>query len=798
MTIQQDMRFWKSHGNFGSTVFEWGARCILLLLLLACMPVFAQTYSHHVYLDLDKNAASGCSVTTAAGVVAGMEARVTAVVAGSPPVVTSVIRETCNGAAFGDPQAQGSGYPVAQAAGVGGADAIEIATSLAGLPVQGTARLVLASISASGADTATVDSVSMVGVAAAPVAIPLWGWPAFLLVICLVPWVARQHASRFTTLALALFATTIVWAATLAADGSVADWATHSPAATDTANDATSGEAAIDLVAVFAQVEGGQLFVRADVRNAHNLPPSVVGQAASVTEGGSVVITLSGSDPEGAPLTFSITTPPSRGSLGPITAVNPTSASVTYTAAAGQIGADSFSFTASDGLSASAPAVVAVTLNPENRAPSHTVPPLQTVLRDVALVFSSANANAIGVADVDAGSGLLEMTLSTGASTNGTLSIANPGGALASLTGNGSSQVVATGTLAALNAALNGPLGSLTYQPPAGVLGARTITLTTNDQGNTGGGGPKTTSDTVDLQILGGPRIASSPAGLALSLQAGGQGTVSFTVQNTGDLPLHYSWSNTGMGRSQFYSALRGAVSSGYRSTQYIDPAIAGSPGQYSSDDFTLTETAKLQTLVTEGFVSSGLALAATSTGLTWMIFADSGGNPSGNPQTSPGAAIWSHTALPAEPGVSTAGNTITLDLAASGIDLTLNPGRYWLVVYSASTFSNRWVWFASNTGDTVFRAITPGTAGTGAWTASTGFSGMAMQISGLVDCGAPWIGTATPSTGTLSATASENIQVSINASSLAPGSYSAYACVSSNDPEAPVVAKRISLTVLP
>ncbi|MET4576760.1 Ig-like domain-containing protein [Ottowia thiooxydans] len=798
MNIQQCTRAWKYLSNFGNSVLAWSLRSLLLLPLMACIPALAQTYSHSVYLDLDNNAASGCSVTTAAGVVAGMEARVTAVVAGSPPLVTSVIRETCDGAAFGDPQAQSSSYPVAQAGGVGGADAIEIMTSLASLPIQGVARLMIASTSPSGADTASVSNVSMQSVAASPAPVPLWGWPALLLLTGLVTWMTRRHAARFAPVALILFATTLVWAATLNADGNVSDWAGRSPATTDPANDATSGEAAIDLTAVFAQVEGGNLFVRADVRNASNLRPSAASQSVSVTEGGSVVVILSGNDPEGAPLTFTISASPALGTLGSITPINATSASVTYTGGPGQSGADSFSFTASDGISVSDAAAVAVTVNPENRPPLHTVPGPQTVINVEQLVFSTANANAVSVADVDAGSGLLQMTLSTGASTNGTLSMANPGGALTTLTGNGSFQVVATGTLAALNAALNGPLGSLTYTPPEGFVGSQTITLTTSDQGNSGDGGPKTDTDTIAVQVMVGPRIASSPVDLALSLSMGGQGTVSFSAQNAGDMPLHYSLSDTGMGQIQLYSALAGNVASGFRSTQYLDPANAGSPGQYSSDDFTLTDTVKLKSLVAEGFVSNAAALNATSTGLTWMIFADSGGNPAGNPQTSPGAAIWSYSALPSDPGVSTTGNTIKLDLIASGNDLTLSPGRYWLVVYSKSPYVNRWVWFASNTGDLVFRAITPGTAGTGTWSAVSGFAGLAMQITGLVNCGAPWIGTGTPTTGTLAPTASATIQVPINAGALILGSHTAYACVSSNDPTAPVVAKRINLTVTP
>lgn len=293
--------------------------------------------------------------------------------------------------------------------------------------------------------------------------------------------------------------------------------------------------------------------------------------------------------------------------------------------------------------------------------------------------------------------------------------------------------------------------------------------------------------------------IAVNPASVGLSLPVGGSGTVSFTVGNTGGSRLDYQIDNTGSGIRTLLDAPRGAVSSGFRSTQYTDPATAGNPGQYSADDFTMTESGAVSRLFTEGFVSSGQPLGTTTSGLTWSIYRDSGGNPEGNPQTSPGVAVWSYSALPTSPGVVVEGANITLNLAAAGQNVNLAPGRYWLIVHSRSSFANRWVWFASNTGDNIFRTITTGASGTGTWVATTGFAGLAFNAQAAFACGAPWIGNATGAIGQIAAgAANRTIQVQINAAGLAPGTRTGYVCVGSNDPARPKTAVRVTLTVAP
>src|SRR5262249_33228991 len=119
--------------------------------------------------------------------------------------------------------------------------------------------------------------------------------------------------------------------------------------------------------------------------------------------------------------------------------------------------------------------------NAGNDAPVNSVPAAQTMSEDGTLTFSIATGNAISISDGDAGSSSVQVTLAV---TNGVLNLAGTTGLTVS--GNGTGTVVVTGSLANINTALNG----LTFQANANYNGAANLTVTTNDQGNTGSGGP--------------------------------------------------------------------------------------------------------------------------------------------------------------------------------------------------------------------------------------------------------------------------------------------------------------------
>ncbi len=124
---------------------------------------------------------------------------------------------------------------------------------------------------------------------------------------------------------------------------------------------------------------------------------------------------------------------------------------------------------------------VAITVNAINDAPTLTIPSAQSVNEDLILTLSGANA--IMVADIDAGAAPVQFSISAG---NGVLSLSGTAG-LSFLTGTGSNDASMsfTGTLAAINTALNG----LTYQGNSNFNGLDGIAVSVDDLGNSGAGG---------------------------------------------------------------------------------------------------------------------------------------------------------------------------------------------------------------------------------------------------------------------------------------------------------------------
>src|SRR6185295_20256090 len=81
-----------------STLRRARLRCGLLVLasLLPAAQAWASTTEIRVYLDLDNNGATGCSVTTVDGPFAGVEQTLVTTVSTDTAQVVSVTREVCN------------------------------------------------------------------------------------------------------------------------------------------------------------------------------------------------------------------------------------------------------------------------------------------------------------------------------------------------------------------------------------------------------------------------------------------------------------------------------------------------------------------------------------------------------------------------------------------------------------------------------------------------------------------------------------------------------------------------------
>ena len=97
-----------------------------------------------------------------------------------------------------------------------------------------------------------------------------------------------------------------------------------------------------------------------------NDAPVATAKSVTTNEDTSVSISLSGSDPDGNALTYTIVTPPTKGTL------TGNGASRSYLPAANMNGGDSFTFKVSDGILESPPATVTITIAPVNDAPVAT------------------------------------------------------------------------------------------------------------------------------------------------------------------------------------------------------------------------------------------------------------------------------------------------------------------------------------------------------------------------------------------------------------------------------------------
>lgn len=173
---------------------------------------------------------------------------------------------------------------------------------------------------------------------------------------------------------------------------------------------------------------------------------------------------------------------------------------VTYrdTSDAPTTSARTIGFWIDDGSAISATSVATVNLTIANDAPVLTLPAEQSTTTDQAIVLSVAGGNPIILADADAGSAPLHLTL---IAFQGRITLATTAGlVIASGDGTGDRSLICTGTLAALNAALDG----LTVTPATGFAGDVELEAMIDDLGNTGGG---------SLSATGSLFIAVSPDG---------------------------------------------------------------------------------------------------------------------------------------------------------------------------------------------------------------------------------------------------------------------------------------------
>ena len=258
---------------------------------------------------------------------------------------------------------------------------------------------------------------------------------------------------------------------------------------------------------------------------------------------------------------------------------------------------------------------VSINVTPVNDAPVITAPTTQTIAEDTPLTFSAANGNAITVKDVDASpTDALKITVTV---TGGTLVLT--GGATSDAQGN----LTLTGTQAQINAALEGAK----FTPTQDSNGTAGLSITVDDQGNTGAGGAKTDSQAItinvtpvdDAPVIHAPNTAQVIAEDTVLIFSSANGNaITVTDVDAGSSQLRIFVNVTGgtlvLANGDSSAAHNGAVSL-TGTLKEINAALEGAKFTPTQDSNNTTGTAGLSISVND--LGNTGALPTGSTGLT-------------------------------------------------------------------------------------------------------------------------------------------------------------------------------------
>lgn len=294
-----------------------------------------------------------------------------------------------------------------------------------------------------------------------------------------------------------------------------------------------------------------------------------------------------------------------------------------------------------------------------------------------------------------------------------------------------------------------------------------------------------------------------APANLS-STQATNTATAqSLTIANLGGGALAWTYNGASIVNGTMWDQPKdsnGGLVSSY--------SIADNGGGFIAADFLIFGAAPspVRKLTIFGFDNADkLALQPR---ITWRIYGDAGGKPSGNPDTGIGAApVWTLDLAPTDAGVSITGTgDITLDLAAAGQTLNLPAGTYWLTVFPSysTTFGGtgaaRWLW-SQGTQKSGPALMTGNRYGVPDWTSlpalGVAWSDVAFSIEGDVQCGAPWLGVS-PLSASVVPGMPWTVTARFDSTGMPVGTYYATACFATNDPAKPMLTVPVMMTVRP
>jgi len=222
--------------------------------------------------------------------------------------------------------------------------------------------------------------------------------------------------------------------------------------------------------------------------NPVNDAPVAANSNAGAREDQSISGLVSATDVDNTPAQLSYSLVGTNGGAAHGTVVLHGDGSYTYIPVQDFNGSDSFSFKANDGLLDSNVATESLTIAAVNDPPANTIPGSLNAFNNLDTAIAG-----LAVSDPDAVS--LTTTLHLD---HGTLTVAAVGGA--TVGGSGTSTVTLTGSVAQINATL-GAANNVVYHSEAGFTGTDHLTMTSNDGGGTGIGGPLTDTDIANIFV---------------------------------------------------------------------------------------------------------------------------------------------------------------------------------------------------------------------------------------------------------------------------------------------------------
>ena len=241
-----------------------------------------------------------------------------------------------------------------------------------------------------------------------------------------------------------------------------------------------------------------------------NTPPLGSPLASETDEDLPVALTLTGSDADGDPLTFTIVSPPSNGALS-FFIPQPSSLQVTFTPNGDFFGVDTFDFVVNDGIVDSAPASVTITINPVNDAP---------------IALDDSTETSVLANDTDAENDPLTAIL-VAAPVNGAVSL-NPDGTF-SYTHNGSETTSDSFTYSANDGSLDSAIATVTLT----INPINDAPIALDDSATVDEGGTVTVLDSTETSVLANDTDAENDPLTASLVAAPANGAVSLNPDGT-------------------------------------------------------------------------------------------------------------------------------------------------------------------------------------------------------------------------------------------------------------------------